>query len=61
MPAPRGRLRITASVDFSTRFLGDIVADFLARGSVQGLTPTCGTDPALVRPPFFTSFAGPTP
>ncbi len=27
---PRGRLRITASVDFSTRFLGKIVADFLA-------------------------------
>jgi pimeloyl-ACP methyl ester carboxylesterase len=38
-----------------------LVADFLARGSVEGLTPTCGTDPALVRPPFFTSFAGPTP
>jgi DNA-binding transcriptional LysR family regulator len=28
---PRGRLRITASVDFSTRFLGEIVADFLAQ------------------------------
>jgi len=27
---PRGRLRITASVDFSTRFLGTIVAEFLA-------------------------------
>ncbi|MDB4954881.1 MAG: LysR family transcriptional regulator [Myxococcales bacterium] len=27
---PRGRLRLTASVDFSTRFLGAIVADFLA-------------------------------
>ena len=27
---PRGRLRLTASVDFSTRFLGEIVADFLA-------------------------------
>jgi DNA-binding transcriptional LysR family regulator len=28
---PRGRLRMTASVDFATRFLGDIVADFLAK------------------------------
>lgn len=28
---PRGRLRLTASVDFSTRFLGEIVADFLAQ------------------------------
>jgi DNA-binding transcriptional LysR family regulator len=27
---PRGRLRITATVDFSTRWLGDIVASFLA-------------------------------
>ena len=27
---PRGRLRITASVDFATRWLGRIVADFLA-------------------------------
>jgi DNA-binding transcriptional LysR family regulator len=27
---PRGRLRVTASVDFSTRFLGAIVAEFLA-------------------------------
>jgi DNA-binding transcriptional LysR family regulator len=27
---PRGRLRITASVDFSTRWLGGIVAEFLA-------------------------------
>jgi DNA-binding transcriptional LysR family regulator len=27
---PRGRLRITAAVDFSTRFLGDITANFLA-------------------------------
>ena len=27
---PRGRLRITASVDFSTRYLGEIVAEFLA-------------------------------
>jgi len=27
---PRGRLRITASVDFSTRYLGEIVAAFLA-------------------------------
>jgi len=28
---PRGRLRITASIDFTTRFLGTIVADFLAQ------------------------------
>ncbi|CAN5598124.1 LysR family transcriptional regulator [soil metagenome] len=27
---PRGRLRLTATVDFSTRWLGDIVAAFLA-------------------------------
>jgi len=26
---PRGRLRVTASVDFATRFLGEIVAEFL--------------------------------
>ena len=28
---PRGRLRVTATVDFSTRYLGAIVADFLAQ------------------------------
>ena len=28
---PRGRLRVTASVDFSTRFLGEIVAEFIAQ------------------------------
>jgi len=28
---PRGRLRISATVDFSTRWLGDIVASFLAQ------------------------------
>src|SRR5215813_9913957 len=27
---PRGRLRVTATVDFSTRYLGGIVAQFLA-------------------------------
>lgn len=27
---PRGRLRVTASVDFSTRYLGEIIAAFLA-------------------------------
>ncbi len=27
---PRGRLRVTATVDFSTKFLGEIVAEFLA-------------------------------
>jgi DNA-binding transcriptional LysR family regulator len=30
---PRGRLRISATVDFSTRWLGDIVASFLAQHS----------------------------
>jgi DNA-binding transcriptional LysR family regulator len=29
--SPRGRLRVTATVDFSTRFIGAIVADFLAQ------------------------------
>lgn len=29
--SPRGRLRVTASVDFSTRFLGSIIAEFLAQ------------------------------
>ena len=28
---PRGRLRVTAPVDFSARFLGEIVAEFLAQ------------------------------
>jgi DNA-binding transcriptional LysR family regulator len=28
---PRGRLRLTAPVDFATRFLGEIVAEFLAQ------------------------------
>jgi DNA-binding transcriptional LysR family regulator len=28
---PRGRLRVTSSIDFSTQFLGAIVADFLAQ------------------------------
>lgn len=28
---PRGRLRVSATIDFSTRWLGDIVADFLAQ------------------------------
>jgi DNA-binding transcriptional LysR family regulator len=26
---PRGRLRVTASVDFATKFLGEIIAEFL--------------------------------
>jgi fermentation-respiration switch protein FrsA (DUF1100 family) len=38
-----------------------LMADFIARGSVTGLSPTCGADAGLARPPFFTSFAGPTP
>ena len=33
------------------------MADFVTRGSVEGLTPDCGSD--LKRPPFFTSFAAP--
>ncbi len=28
---PRGRLRLTTTVDFATRFLGEIVADFLSQ------------------------------
>src|SRR4029079_10670134 len=27
----RGRLRVTSTIDFSTRFLGEIIADFLAQ------------------------------
>jgi DNA-binding transcriptional LysR family regulator len=30
---PRGRLRVTATVDFATRYLGDIVSQFLAQHS----------------------------
>jgi pimeloyl-ACP methyl ester carboxylesterase len=36
-----------------------LMVDLLTRGSVEGLTPSCG--PSLTRPPFFTSFAGPVP
>jgi pimeloyl-ACP methyl ester carboxylesterase len=36
-----------------------LMNDLLTRGSVEGLTPSCGT--SLTRPPFFTSFAGPVP
>ncbi|WP_430384366.1 alpha/beta hydrolase [Archangium violaceum] len=36
-----------------------LMADFVARGSVEGLEPKCGE--GLKRPPFFTSFAGPVP
>jgi pimeloyl-ACP methyl ester carboxylesterase len=37
-----------------------LMADFVARGSVEGLDPSkCGA--GLKRPPFFTSFAGPVP
>lgn len=36
-----------------------LMHDLLTRGSVEGLTPSCG--PSLTRPPFFTSFAGPVP
>ncbi|MFY0571851.1 alpha/beta hydrolase [Archangium lansingense] len=36
-----------------------LMADFVARGSVEGLAPKCGE--GLKRPPFFTSFAGPVP
>ena len=28
--SPRGRLRVSSTIDFATRYLGDIVADFLA-------------------------------
>jgi pimeloyl-ACP methyl ester carboxylesterase len=36
-----------------------LMADFVARGSVEGLDTHCGE--GLLRPPFFTSFAGPVP
>ncbi|GHG80367.1 alpha/beta hydrolase [Comamonas sp. KCTC 72670] len=36
-----------------------LMSDLLTRGSVEGLTSTCGDN--LTRPPFFTSFAGPVP
>jgi pimeloyl-ACP methyl ester carboxylesterase len=36
-----------------------LMADFVARGRVEGLEPRCGEH--LQRPPFFTSFAGPVP
>jgi pimeloyl-ACP methyl ester carboxylesterase len=36
-----------------------LMAEVLAQGSVEGLTPDCGA--GLKRPPFFTSFAGPVP
>ncbi|HEX8538950.1 MAG TPA: alpha/beta hydrolase, partial [Cystobacter sp.] len=36
-----------------------LMADFVNRGSVEGLESKCGE--GLKRPPFFTSFAGPVP
>jgi pimeloyl-ACP methyl ester carboxylesterase len=36
-----------------------LMADFLAKGAVEGLKPTCGE--GLARPPFITSFAGSVP
>jgi pimeloyl-ACP methyl ester carboxylesterase len=36
-----------------------LMADFVNRGSVEGLSSKCGE--GLKRPPFFTSFAGPVP
>lgn len=36
-----------------------LIAQFLEAGAVKGLEHSC--DDALTRPPFFTSFAGPTP
>nr|WP_241758968.1 alpha/beta hydrolase [Pyxidicoccus parkwaysis] len=36
-----------------------LMNDLLTRGTVEGLTSSCG--PNLTRPPFFTSFAGPVP
>ncbi|PTL83499.1 alpha/beta hydrolase [Vitiosangium sp. GDMCC 1.1324] len=36
-----------------------LMADFVTRGSVEGLESKCGE--GLKRPPFFTSFAGPVP
>jgi len=36
-----------------------LMADFVQRGTLEGLESKCGQ--GLVRPPFFTSFAGPVP
>ncbi|MFY2559643.1 alpha/beta hydrolase [Corallococcus terminator] len=36
-----------------------LMVDLVAKGSVEGLNPSCGG--SLSRPPFFTSFAGPVP
>jgi pimeloyl-ACP methyl ester carboxylesterase len=53
---------VVPGVGHNTMALGCIqklMADFVARGSVEGLKSECGA--ALARPPFFTSFAGPVP
>ncbi|WP_224245015.1 alpha/beta hydrolase [Hyalangium gracile] len=53
---------VVPGVGHNTMVLGCIqalMADFVTKGSVDGLKPGCGSD--LTRPPFFTSFAGPVP
>jgi pimeloyl-ACP methyl ester carboxylesterase len=53
---------VVPGVGHNTMGLGCVqalMADFVTKGSVEGLKPACGTD--LTRPPFFTSFAGPVP
>ncbi|MBZ4418066.1 alpha/beta hydrolase [Myxococcus sp. RHSTA-1-4] len=44
----------TVGADCARTLMGEL----LERGSVEGLSPSCGP---LSRPPFFTSFAGPVP
>ncbi len=52
---------VVPGVGHNTVVLGcvqSLMADFVKQGSVEGLKSTCGSD--LTRPPFFTSFAGPS-
>lgn len=53
---------VVPGVGHNTMMLGCVqalMADFVTKGSVEGLKSPCGSD--LTRPPFFTSFAGPVP
>ncbi|MFL5346560.1 MAG: alpha/beta hydrolase [Hyalangium sp.] len=53
---------VVPGVGHNTMVLGCVqalMADFVTRGTVEGLKSACGSD--LTRPPFFTSFAGPVP
>nr|WP_224362391.1 alpha/beta hydrolase [Hyalangium versicolor] len=53
---------VVPGVGHNTMVLGCVqalMADFVTKGSLEGLKPGCSTD--LTRPPFFISFAGPVP